>query len=594
VRNVRGRRRDRDRLRARARSIVVAAGTLAMLAVAMPAVALPSAKADQTAGFDAKVRAVFKAGNAIWVGGAFENRVAVDPGPAVAISALDPVTGGQAPGITPPQLGGDNPIVYDFSLSPGGVLYAAGRFSYQDGGQTWRNLIGIDPSSGALVSRFSTPTAFTVFATSDRILLGGDKLRAYSLTGQEISSFQPLVPKVNGSIRGHDTPARFRDIGVADDGAGFAVGQFDFINDEVQKVAVKFDVTTGAVADWDVAGIATNSAAFGIELELVGPTLYVAAGGSDFAAAYAVSDGAQIWKTDTSGSAQAIALYDANHVIVGGHFQWVAYGSATQCGSNSNPNTECLNQPRLVAMSATTGAADDTWRPDVCCKYNGVWALWVDGTRLHIGGEFTKIGGVTQKFYARFSDTSSDPGSGIGLFSDGFEGGFANWTSFKGMSVQSTTVHGGSFAAQNDASAAWALKRLAADHQDIYARVWLNVQDQQDTFQAIRLRRDDGTNVVVVLVLANGKLRVKNAVAGGAATSQVTYHTGWNDLQVRALVAGSSSEIQLWLDGSLIAQMNPTSLGSTGIARIEIGHRGTGKSYTAVYDDVVVDTSFVA
>jgi len=32
-----------------------------------------------------------------------------------------------------------------------------------------------------------------------------------------------------------------------------------------------------------------------------------------------------------------------------------------------------------------------------------VWALHVDGTRLHTGGEFLTVNGVTQNYYARFS-----------------------------------------------------------------------------------------------------------------------------------------------------------------------------------------------
>lgn len=580
------------RAHGRRASISALVAIVALLLAAVPAFALPSATADQTSGFDAKVRAVYRAGPAIWVGGAFDNVVGADAGPAVAIAALDPVTGGRAPGITPPSLGGTNPIVYDFSEA-GGVLYAAGSFTYQDAGQSWRNLIGIDPATGTVVADFSTSPLMTVFATGTRVLAGGAKLESYTTSGSLDPSFTPLVPKVDTTLRGHDTVPQFRDIGVAADGSGLAVGQFDFINNASQKVAVKFDVATGAVANWDVGQVAAGSAAFGIELELVGPTLYVGAGGSDFAAAYQVADGAQIWKTDTSGSAQAVTLFDATTLIVGGHFQWVAITDNQQCGSNGSPNTACLNQPRLVAMNAATGSVDATWRPNVCCKYNGVWTLAVDGTRLHIGGEFTKIGGITQRFYARFSDASSDPGSGIGLFSDGFEGGLARWTTYKNLSVQSVVQHSGTFAAINDASSAWALERLDAEHAELYARVWVNVQSQADAIQVIRLKTDAGANVLVVLLLPSGKLRILNSVAGGRDTSAVSYHSGWNDIQVRALVAGTSSVIQLWLDGTLVAEMSPTSLGTTAIQRVEVGNRGTGDAYSALYDDAVVDSAFI-
>lgn len=565
---------------------------VAIVASAVPALALPATTADQTSGFDAKVRAVYPTANAIWVGGAFDNIVGADAGPAVAIAALDPNTGGRAAGITPPLLTGNNPIVYDVSAA-GGVVYAAGVFTYQHAGQTWRNLVGLDQSTGAIVQAFSAAPLMTVHATGDRVLAGGAEMVAYTTGGQLISSFTPLVTKINDSIRGHGTPPQFRDIGVASDGSGIAVGQFDFINDAGQKVAVKFDVATGEVADWDVGNVAQSSAAFGIGLALSGGTLYVAAGGSDFTAAYQVSNGAQIWKTDTSGSSQAVAVYDASTIVVGGHFQWVAYGSATQCGDNSNPNTACLNQPRLVAMNAATGAVNDQWRPSVCCHYNGVWSVAVVGTRLHIGGQFTKIGGVTQKFYARFSEGSGGPG--VGLFSDGFEGGLGAWNDSNGLTAVSGNSHSGSFAAVNGtSSSAWALKRLSTAYPDIYARIWFKVESQDDTFQIVRLRTEGNANVVIAFVLANGKLRIKNVINNTQATSSVTYHAGWNDLQVRGAVSGGSSTVQLWLDGALIAELSPTSMGSTGIGRVEIGNRASGKSYSVRYDDVVVDTAFIA
>jgi hypothetical protein len=45
----------------------------------------------------------------------------------------------------------------------------------------------------------------------------------------------------------------------------------------------------------------------------------------------------------------------------------------------------------------------DSWAPSLSGKYNGAWALHVDGGKLHVGGEFTKVNGKTQRHYARFS-----------------------------------------------------------------------------------------------------------------------------------------------------------------------------------------------
>lgn len=392
--------------RAAAVAVVVAALYVVAAMTAPPAfAALPSQRADATYMADAQVRAIQSAGGHIWIGGAFGRLLTPSGGAGPAapgIAALDPSTGAPAGGVKLPPLTGSGRFVYDLSLGYGGVLYAAGTFTYQSNGHTYANLIGIDAKTGDIVSRFNAPPLRSVAGMQNRVLAGGTQLTAYSLTGTKLTSFHALVPKVDDSLRGHATADLIRDIAVYSGGA-IAVGQFDFINGQPQKVAVKFDPATGNVANWHIGGVDQQSAAFGIQLEIDGSDLFVAAGGSDFTAAYAVSDGHQLWKTDTSGSTQSVTLWDSGTLVIGGHFQWVQYLNSGTCGDNAHPNTKCLNQPRLAILDAGNGQVDASWRPQICCLYNGVWKVAVDGGRLHVGGEFTKAGGRTQKYYARFS-----------------------------------------------------------------------------------------------------------------------------------------------------------------------------------------------
>ncbi len=111
----------------------------------------------------------------------------------------------------------------------------------------------------------------------------------------------------------------------------------------------------------------------------------------------------QVWKTDTSGSAQAVAAYDAETVLVGGHFKTIAHGPREQCGSSQVPNGNCLQIPRLAALNRATGLTDRAWRPNPCCHYLGVWALAVRSGKAHVGGQFTQAAGVQQANYARLS-----------------------------------------------------------------------------------------------------------------------------------------------------------------------------------------------
>ena len=377
-------------------ALIVGTGPVAQAA------SLPSEHSASTA-FQAngQVRAIITVGNHLWIGGQFDHLLTPTGanGPAAnGIAALDSTSGVPAPGVALPALGGKGRFVYDFSEAPNGVLYAAGQFTYQVGGHNYANLIGVDPQTGQIKATFNVPSLRSVFAMSDRVLVGGTALWAYALNGSKIGGFAPIVPKVNNSLRAHTTPAQIRDIGVSG-GWGYAVGQFDYINNKPAKAAIRFDTGNGKVDNWALADLNPDSAAFGIQLVLDGSTLYVAAGGSDFTASYRAADGHQNWKTDTSGSTQDIALWDSNTLIIGGHFDWVAQPGSGSCGDNAKPNKKCLNQ---AALDTSNGNVDTSWRPQICCLYNGVWILDVDGARLNVGGQFTKAGGRNAKYYALF------------------------------------------------------------------------------------------------------------------------------------------------------------------------------------------------
>lgn len=387
------------------RWIGVAVATLTMLgscsAVALAGV--PSQRADRTSMVDSVARSVTFAGGSVWVGGEFDAvlRPNGSRGHAVpGLTALHPRTGDPAR-VTMPRLR-SNPVVYDMSLGPGGVLYLAGEFTYAIGRRSGENLVGIDPSTGAVVRDFSTPKLWSVLATAERIYAGGKRLQAYRSNGSLDARFSAVELRVDDSLRSHKATEQVRDL-LAYGGDVIVIGKFDYINGSPQKVAVRIDARSGQPVPWDLGGIRQESAAFGHAGVVSGDRLYVAAGGSDFTAAYRASDGSQVWKTDTSGSSQTLTVFDRSTLIVGGHFQWVARSTGQQCGDNKHPNPRCFNQPRLVAMKLTTGQVNTSWRPEICCAYNGVWGLADRRGSLHVAGVFTKAGGRAQQGYARFS-----------------------------------------------------------------------------------------------------------------------------------------------------------------------------------------------
>jgi hypothetical protein len=66
---------------------------------------------------------------------------------------------------------------------------------------------------------------------------------------------------------------------------------------------------------------------------------------------------------------------------------------------------ECKTRKGIAAYSFS-GRLDSNWSPTYAGKYSLVWALHVDGARLHTGGEFLTVNGVTQNYYARLSPDS--------------------------------------------------------------------------------------------------------------------------------------------------------------------------------------------
>ncbi|MGZ8631379.1 MAG: hypothetical protein ACXWZF_10500 [Actinomycetota bacterium] len=380
------------------------AATLSMLVpwTAAAVAAVPSQTAAETWMVDGVGRSVAIAGGSVWVGGDFDAVLRPNGrrGHAVpGIAAFHPRRGVPA-GVAMPRLG-SNPVVYDMSFGPDGVLYLAGEFTYTVGGSSGENLVGIDPSTGAVVRDFSTPKLWSVLATSQRVYAGGRRVQAYRFNGSPASRFSAVVLEVDDSLRSHKATEQVRGL-LPFGGDVIAIGKFDFINGSPQKVAVRIDALSGRPRPWKLGGIRQESAAFGHAGTVGGDRLYIAAGGSDFTAAYRASDGSQVWKTDTSGSSQTLTIFDRSTLIVGGHFQWVARSSGQQCGDNKHPNPQCFNQPRLVAMNLGTGQVNTSWTPQICCAYNGVWGLADRRGSLHVAGVFTKAGGRAQEGYARF------------------------------------------------------------------------------------------------------------------------------------------------------------------------------------------------
>jgi outer membrane protein assembly factor BamB len=364
--------------------------------------------ADDTWMTNGPVRAIARSGNIIWIGGQFTELRENPPGKGgqvISVSnlaAIDATTGAPVPGLAMPPVTGS--IVYALAVADG-KLFIGGSFTAV-GGASRRNLAAINATSGALDTSFKADmgVVWTLATDSSKLYAGGSftsakgqprtRLAAYSFDGVLDSSWKPSADE------------RPRDMIVAPDGGSiFVVGHFSNVAgpDGVWKArdsVARLDTSTGAVQPW-VAGCPCSIELFGLGVDIAGSRVYVGMGGSDWVASYDLTTGQQMWRTDTNGQAQDVAVM-GTRLIVAGHFKYVAPGPG---GYNcySNPGT-CFQRLKLAALDLN-GFLDRNWAPPMTFDYDGVWRVLPNASHLYAVGEFDFVSGVAQAKFARFTDT---------------------------------------------------------------------------------------------------------------------------------------------------------------------------------------------
>jgi hypothetical protein len=113
-----------------------------------------------------------------------------------------------------------------------------------------------------------------------------------------------------------------------------------------------------------------------------------------------MADGTVNWRAGFNGNVVGVGVTDGV-VYVGGHY-------SDYCGPIQGNNFVCAGLPgsaardKLTALDETTGAIFP-WNPAVNTNL-GIEAVAAGGNRLAIGGEFTRVGGVDQQHFARFTE----------------------------------------------------------------------------------------------------------------------------------------------------------------------------------------------
>lgn len=187
-------------------------------------------------------------------------------------------------------------------------------------------------------------------------------------------------------------------------------------------------------------------------------------------------------------------------------------------------------------------------------------------------------------------------------FRDDFEtGDLSKWNAISGLVVQQQEVYSGVLAARatSQGGVAYARKYLLTSPNELYVRVRFKIVSQGSTVYLLRFRSDTNGQILGFSVSNGtpaGKLSFYNYIQGVTTTSSQLVTRGvWHELQVRILVNGAASETEVWFDGARVNGLSGTcNLDTNPIGRIEIGESGTGRIYDVAFDDVAVDSDFIA
>jgi hypothetical protein len=399
--------------------LLLASMALAMLLACGVALALPSETPDQTPMVNGTVRAIEQVGTNIWLGGKF-TQVKQRDGTVVAnvtnLAVFNSQTN-QYEDINLPKLGGAGSEVWDMTLYDENKqiegdenVLIAGKFSGPT--STQNNLVlvkGAGPEAGRVIRWYNAPSLKSALAAPDlgRVYGGGVSLSAFDKdSGTKL--WTKAKTTVNTALYPDAPTPGYRDLELDADGQTiWAACACDAVDGNPAKALVKLNTEGTHDASWRAAA---DLPSWGLSVVNANGALYLGAGGSDYLAEFSKTDGKITWLSDTSGSVQVVEVMDS-HLVIGGHFWEVAGQPADQpddsCGHGRSkpeldPNDECQTRKGIAAYSFE-GVLDPNWDSLYAGKYSLVWALHVEGTRLHTGGEFLTVNGIAQNYYARLS-----------------------------------------------------------------------------------------------------------------------------------------------------------------------------------------------
>jgi outer membrane protein assembly factor BamB len=345
------------------------AGVLLSVCFVLPAHALVSRTPDASWQADARVNAIVRSGDRVFIGGRFTSLFDHASGSVTRqhLAVLDAATG------EPSALGRLDGEVKALAVSPDGTtLYVGGSFG-EANNQLRAGIAAFSIDTGALLPFQADVTGGRVnaiAATSDAVFIGGTFTQVDGNIRRRLAALDPSTGEVTPWYPGLTDGGDVKALSLPTPTRLVVGGSFTRLGDQDEPFIGAVTPVTAQVVPWTA-----HPRKPVITMASSGGAVY-AGTMSNGATRFNPSSGSRVWTRAGDGDVQALAVLEGI-VYIGGHF-----------------NTfEGIPEPHLAALEASSGAAVD-WPARVNSEL-GVFSMWADGD-LYMGGDFTNVTGQDQ------------------------------------------------------------------------------------------------------------------------------------------------------------------------------------------------------
>ncbi|TMD17454.1 MAG: carboxypeptidase-like regulatory domain-containing protein, partial [Chloroflexi bacterium] len=182
------------------------------------------------------------------------------------------------------------------------------------------------------------------------------------------------------------------------------------------------------------------------------------------------------------------------------------------------------------------------------------------------------------------------------LFSDGFESGtLSSWTASAGLTVQTATVHSGTYAAEGSTitGQTYAVKQLSSTYSNLYYLTYVNVKSQTTGFTLMADQTASGGGIIRIYLSPQHELVLWNDITQLTTTGPAISLGAWHSIELHVIVNATFSTTEVWLDGALVPAFSSTmaTLGILPVGQVQLGSQAALQIYDVAFDDVAVSTS---